>query len=101
MKQLFVYGLLKEKNIQDRLFNRIIKQQPYMIEGYGISDKLVNGMYKTIEFDSDEYTYGVLLHLEDHELDITDRFEGVTHGLYKRINIGNDVQAYIHEVSYT
>ena len=101
MKQLFVYGLLKEKNIQDRLFNRIIKQQPYMIEGYGISDKLVNGMYKTIEFDSDEYTYGVLLHLEDHELYITDRFEGVTHGLYKRINIGNDVQAYIHEVSYT
>jgi hypothetical protein len=101
MKQLFVYGLLKEKNIQDRLFNRIIKQQPYMIEGYGISDKLVNGMYKTIEFDSDEYTYGVLLHLEDHELDITDRFEGVTHGLYKRINIGDDVQAYIHEVSYT
>ena len=101
MKQLFVYGLLKEKNIQDRLFNRIIKQQPYMIEGYGISDKLVNGMYKTIEFDSDEYTYGVLLHLEDHESDITDRFEGVTHGLYKRINIGNDVQAYIHEVSYT
>jgi hypothetical protein len=101
MKQLFVYGLLKEKTIQDRLFNRIIKQQPYMIEGYGISDKLVNGMYKTIEFDSDEYTYGVLLHLEDHELDITDRFEGVTHGLYKRINIGDDVQAYIHEVSYT
>ena len=101
MKQLFVYGLLKEKNMQYRLFNRVIKQQPHMIAGYGISDTLVSGIYKTIEFDSDEYTEGVLLHLEDHELDITDRFEGVSHGLYKRIDIGNDVQAYIHEVAHT
>jgi hypothetical protein len=79
MKQLFVYGLLQEERLQRRLFNRTIEQQPYMIAGYCISDTLVSGMYKTIEFDSDEYTEGVLLHLEDHELDITDRFEGVTH----------------------
>ena len=101
MKQLFVYGLLQEERLQRRLFNRTIEQQPYMIAGYCISDTLVSGMYKTIEFDSDEYTEGVLLHLEDHELDITDKFEGVTHGLYKRIDIGDNVQAYIHEVAHT
>ena len=85
--------------MQSRLFNRIVEQQPYMIAGYSISDTLVNGIYKTIEFDSDEYTEGVLLHLEDSELNITDTFEGVAHGLYRRIDIGNDVQAYIHEVT--
>ena len=100
MKKLFVYGLLKEKDIQRRLFNREVEQQSYMIEGYAISDTLVVDRYKTIEFDSDEYTDGVLLHLEDDELEITDKFEGVSYGLYRRIDIGNDVQAYIHEADW-
>ena len=100
MKKLFVYGLLKEKNTQHRLFDRVVEQQPYMIAGYSISDTLVNDRYKTIEFDSDEYTEGVLLHLEDHELDLTDTFEGVAHGLYKRIDLGDGVQAYIHEATW-
>ena len=97
MKKLFVYGLLKEKDIQRRLFKREVRQHSYMIEGYAISDTLVVYRYKTIEFDSDEYTEGILLHLEDGELEITDKFEGVSYGLYRRIDIGNDVQAYIHD----
>ena len=107
MKQLFVYGLLQEERLQRRLFNRTIEQEPHELTGFAISDKLVNGLYKTIVPDfGDSITKGTILYLEDEELEITDRFEGVSHGLYTRTHIkqdytgGSDFDVYIHEVTW-
>jgi len=96
MQKLFTYGLLQVPRIQQQLFKRNVEQEIGNVFGYVLSDKLVNGLYKTIKKSEPEFfTEGTILHLEDHEMEITDRFEGVSAGLYKRIQVGDGIQAYI------
>ena len=95
MIKLFVYGIFTNRSTQQSVLGYIPKQEDAVLEGYSISNKLVLGQYKTIKPDSDGMTSGVLLYLKDSDLITTDRVEGVSHGLYKRITIDNWM-AYIH-----
>jgi hypothetical protein len=93
--KLFTYGLLQVPRIQQQLFKRDVRQEKAQIPGFSISEKLVNEMYKTITPDCDAFVQGTILYLEDNELEITDRFEGVQAGLYKRIKTYDDIEVYI------
>jgi|LWDU01.1.fsa_nt_gi gamma-glutamylcyclotransferase (GGCT)/AIG2-like uncharacterized protein YtfP len=84
-EKLFVYGLLKSYTIQQHLFQRSVKQEPYRIFGYSLLKKSVNDLYDNIYPDCDASVNGVLLHLSEQDLEMTDRFENVVNGLYKRI----------------
>ena len=93
--KLFTYGLLQVPRIQRQLFKRNVRQEKHSLPGFSISEKLVNEMYKTITPDCDSFVDGTVLYLEDGELAITDRFEGVASGLYERIKTYDDMEVYI------
>lgn len=94
--KLFTYGLLQVPRIQRQLFKRDIEQEIGNLFGYVLSQKLVNGLYKTIKKSEPEFFIeGTILHLEDEDLTITDKFEGVSAGLYKRIQVADGIEAYI------
>lgn len=93
--KLFTYGLLQVPRIQKQLFKRDIKQEPHQLPGFSMSQKLVNGMYKTITPDCDAFVDGTVLYLEDEDIKKCDKFEGVDTGLYKRISTYDDMEVYV------
>ena len=96
--KLFTYGLLQVPRIQQQLFKRAIHTESFELQGYKISDKLVNGLYKTIKpscASCESTVEGTILHLEEEDLVKTDKFEGVQSGMYKRIQVADGIEAYI------
>jgi hypothetical protein len=94
--KLFTYGLLQVPRIQQQLFKRNIEQTTGILFGYKISNTLVNGLYKTIEKTNPEFFIeGTILFLNDEDIAKCDKFEGVEAGLYKRIDVEGEMQAYI------
>lgn len=80
MKQLFVYGSLLDKHFAEDILGHRIQTYSETLLGY----KKVG--LNIIE-DEDSKVEGVAFEVSPKDLIILDRYEGVAHGLYKRIKI--------------
>ncbi|TRW97965.1 gamma-glutamylcyclotransferase family protein [Flavobacterium gawalongense] len=91
MEQLFAYGTLKDKDIQETIFGRILKGVPETLVGY-----VVNVIHIEEEFGVEQYPIitptenqqdtinGILYELTEEQLQQADTYEGIH---YKRIQV--------------
>lgn len=89
MEKLFVYGILREPSTQFSVFSRKVKQEDAVLHGYTLLKNAIFGRYNNIAPAKYDTVGGTLLEITEDELIITDRVEGVAHGLYNRIKIDN------------
>ena len=91
MENLFAYGSLKEEEVQENIFGRVL---------VGTADKLIGYSQKTIEIEEEfgltpypivvatnnpeDCIEGIIYKLSERELQLADTYEGVH---YKRIQV--------------
>jgi gamma-glutamylcyclotransferase (GGCT)/AIG2-like uncharacterized protein YtfP len=91
MENLFAYGSLREEEVQENIFGRIL---------FGTPDKLIGYTQKTIEIEEEfgltpypivvatdnpeDSIEGIIYKLSERELQLSDTYEGVH---YKRIEV--------------
>lgn len=95
MTKLFVYGIFLDETVRRNAFGTDVPHERATLNGYSISEDLVLGRYKTIKEDPTNFTEGLLLDIPEEYLSVTDMIEGVSSGLYKRIQVGS-WWVYIH-----
>ena len=92
--KLFVYGIFLDGGLREAIFNREVQAAPATLENYTFGP-LVYGRFKGIVKRNGEKVEGMILDLNDREIDTTDRIEG---NGYRRIGVGigrDYVQVYV------
>ena len=91
MENLFAYGTLKDKEIQERIFGRILKGTPDQLIGYVIKDIQIEEEFGIIQYpiitetqNIAESISGICYQLSQRELELADTYEGMH---YKRIEV--------------
>jgi gamma-glutamylcyclotransferase (GGCT)/AIG2-like uncharacterized protein YtfP len=91
MEKLFAYGTLKDKDIQETIFGRILTGTPDTLTGYAIQEITIEE-----EFGMELYPIiiatqnpmdridGILYELSEKEIQLADTYEGLH---YKRIEV--------------
>ena len=89
MENLFAYGTLKDKEIQERIFGRILKGTPSRLIGYTLKDIQIEEEFGIIQYpiitestNKEESIEGICYPLSERELELADTYEGMH---YKRI----------------
>ncbi len=101
MENLFAYGTLKDKEIQERIFGRILKGNPDNLIGYIITEISIEEEFGIIQYpiitetrNESESINGICYQLSQLELELADTYEGMH---YKRI----EVQLESNETAWT
>ncbi len=101
MENLFAYGTLKDKEIQEQIFGRILKGSPDQLIGYTIKDIQIEEEFGIINYpiiletkNAAESISGICYQLSERELELADTYEGMH---YKRI----EVQLESNETAWT
>lgn len=91
MENLFAYGTLKDKEIQERIFGRLLKGTPDNLIGFVIQDIHIEEEFGIIEYpiivetkNASEIISGICYQLSERELELADTYEGMH---YKRIEV--------------
>jgi gamma-glutamylcyclotransferase (GGCT)/AIG2-like uncharacterized protein YtfP len=91
MENLFAYGSLKDKEIQERVFGRVLKGTPDKLVGYSVSQIPIEEEFGIIEYpiiaqthNSEDSIEGICFQLNDRDLELADKYEGMH---YKRIKV--------------
>ncbi len=107
MTNLFIYGTLREPQIQEYLFGKIVDMIPARLQFHTIKNAISDGIelpYKTIvpvPDDSSAVVNGHIIVLNDEEMERVDSYEGYP-TLYLRTNvIVEDLDSIAHScISY-
>lgn len=91
MENLFTYGTLKDKEIQERIFGRILKGTPDQLIGYCIKEIQIEEEFGIIEYpiivetkNTEDSISGLCYQISERELELADTYEGMH---YKRIEV--------------
>jgi gamma-glutamylcyclotransferase (GGCT)/AIG2-like uncharacterized protein YtfP len=91
MEKLFAYGNLREKDIQETVFGRILKGVPEKLVGYAVKEIQIEEEYGIDSYpiitptqNQDDTINGILYDLTLRELQLADTYEGKH---YKRIQV--------------
>ncbi|MBK0369864.1 gamma-glutamylcyclotransferase family protein [Flavobacterium agrisoli] len=91
MEYLFAYGTLKDKNIQETIFGRLLKGTPDSLHGYAIQKISIEEEFGMEEYpiivpsdDASTVIEGILYEISAFDLEKVDTYEG-RH--YKRIEV--------------
>lgn len=91
MENLFAYGTLKEKEIQETIFGRVLKGTPDKLIGYAIKEISIEEEFGIIQYpiitetqNPEDSIDGILYQLSEREIELADKYEGMH---YKRIQV--------------
>jgi gamma-glutamylcyclotransferase (GGCT)/AIG2-like uncharacterized protein YtfP len=91
MEQLFAYGTLKNKDVQEKIFGRVLKGQPETLKGYTIKEIQIEEEYGLepypiiVQTKNQENTIdGILYELSMEDIQKADIYEGK---YYQRIQV--------------
>ena len=91
MENLFAYGTLKDKEVQERVFGRVLKGTNEKLIGYGIRKIQIEEEFGIIHYpiitetkNPEDSIDGISYPLSDIELELADKYEGMH---YKRIKV--------------
>lgn len=91
MEQLFAYGTLKDKDIQETIFGRILKGVPETLVGYVINEINIEEEFGVEQYpiitathNQEDTISGILYELTEAQLQQADSYEGIH---YKRIQV--------------
>ena len=91
MENLFAYGTLKDKEIQERIFGRVLKGTPDKLIGYAIKKIHIEEEFGLTEYpiitatqNPDDNIIGICYQLSERDLELADKYEGMH---YKRIKV--------------
>jgi gamma-glutamylcyclotransferase (GGCT)/AIG2-like uncharacterized protein YtfP len=91
MENLFAYGTLKDKEIQERVFGRVLKGTPDKLIGYTIKEIHIEEEFGITQYPIITETQkpndsidGICYQLSERDLELADKYEGMH---YKRIKV--------------
>ena len=91
MENLFAYGTLKDKEIQETIFGRVLSGTPDKLVGYAIKEINIEEEFGVIGYpiitetqNSDDTISGIVYQLTPRELQLADTYEGIH---YRRIQV--------------
>jgi gamma-glutamylcyclotransferase (GGCT)/AIG2-like uncharacterized protein YtfP len=91
MENLFAYGTLKDKEVQERVFGRVLKGTNEKLIGYGIRKIQIEEEFGIIHYpiitetkNPEDSIDGISYPLSEIELELADKYEGMH---YKRIKV--------------
>lgn len=91
MQKLFAYGSLKQQDVQQDLFGRILKGTPETLIGYELNEIRIEEEFGLVHYpiitethDSNSTIEGILYEVSMQELLQADRYEGLH---YKRVEV--------------
>lgn len=91
MENLFAYGTLKDKEIQEKIFGRILKGTSNNLIGYVIKDIPIEEEFGIIQYqiitetkNAAESINGMCYQLRERDLELADSYEGIH---YKRLKV--------------
>ena len=91
MENLFAYGTLKDKEIQETIFGRVLSGTPDKLVGYAIKEIQIEEEFGVIQYpiitatqNPEDSISGILYQLSPRELQLADTYEGMH---YKRIQV--------------
>lgn len=85
MEKLFVYGTLKDAEVQKQVFGRVAGGVRDALEGYKKSEIIIDGeTYPVIAPDGGSVVEGMVIEISQEELKLTDEYET---SAYKRIEV--------------
>ncbi|MDP3916693.1 MAG: gamma-glutamylcyclotransferase family protein [Nanoarchaeota archaeon] len=95
MKKLFVYGTLKNPEIQKSIFGRIAQSSPDVLQGYTRSKIRIDKIYPIIIKKRGKFVRGLVISVNPKELKLIDKYETNS---YKRQKValksGTNAQVY-------
>ncbi len=84
-ENLFVYGTLRDREIQKSVFGRIAVLKPTVLEGYSKSEIVVDGMtYPALIPDKNNFVEGFVMSVTPKELELIDEYET---NAYRRVMV--------------
>ena len=94
MENLFAYGTLKDKEIQETIFGRVLNGTPDKLIGYAIKEIQIEEEFGVTQYpiitatqNPEDIISGILYRLSERELQLADTYEGLH---YKRIQVELD-----------
>ena len=91
MENLFAFGTLKDKDIQETIFGRILIGTPDKLVGYTIKEIQIEEEFGLAQYpiitltqNPEDSINGMLYQLSQRELELADTYEGIH---YKRIQV--------------
>ena len=91
MENLFAYGTLRDKEVQETVFGRVLTGIPDKLIGYAVKEILIEEEFGMTEYpiiiatqNPEDSISGVLYQLSPRELQLADTYEGIH---YKRIEV--------------
>ena len=91
MEKLFAYGTLKDKDIQETIFGRILTGTPDTLTGYAIQEITIEEEFGIIQYpiiaqtqNPEDSIDGICYQLSERDLELADKYEGMH---YKRIKV--------------
>jgi gamma-glutamylcyclotransferase (GGCT)/AIG2-like uncharacterized protein YtfP len=91
MNNLFAYGTLKDKDIQETIFGRLLKGTPDALQGYQLDSIQIEEEFGVASYpiivpnsQSESPIEGVVYEITDHEIQLADTYEGIS---YKRTQV--------------
>ena len=91
MENLFAYGTLRDKEVQESIFGRVLKGTPDKLKGYAVKKITIEEEFGMTEYpiitathNPEDSISGILYHLSQRELQLADTYEGIH---YKRIQV--------------
>ena len=101
MPRLFVYGSLRQPDVQRATFGRTPRSRPDELPGYELSTQQSATQNRTRNARSDSRVRGIVLQLSSAELSAADRYE--RRAAYLRIEVqlasGTRAWIYVHEAT--
>ena len=91
MENLFAYGTLKDKEIQETIFGRVLSGTPDQLVGYAIKEIQIEEEFGVIGYpiitetqNSADTISGIVFKLSPRELQLADTYEGIH---YRRVQV--------------
>ncbi|HKZ33905.1 MAG TPA: gamma-glutamylcyclotransferase family protein [Candidatus Nanoarchaeia archaeon] len=99
MKKLFVYGTLRDSDVQLSVIGRNPDAAEDSLDNYTLSEVKIDNEYYPAIRQGNGKIYGLVLKITEEELEKIDRYEELEKGFYERVevklNSGTKAYAYI------
>jgi gamma-glutamylcyclotransferase (GGCT)/AIG2-like uncharacterized protein YtfP len=96
---LFVYGTLRDPEVQQAVFGRTVPTETDALCGYGLTRVVIDGQaYRGLQAsgDSDSRVAGLVLGLSEADLAAADAYEGETDYVRVRIRLESGREAFVY-----
>lgn len=105
MEQLFAYGTLKEKDIQETIFGRILKGTPETLVGYVINQIHIEEEFGVTQYpiimpthNPEDTISGMLYGLTEAQLQLADTYEGLHYKLIQ-VQLQSEQTAWVYSAT--